>query len=114
MKKLFTIIFISLTLSYFFAMSKQQTNKITGYIHLYENEPFSFIGFQADNNKEYSLSIPESLSENSNITTQSLNNLQGMHLELQGTIIPCETTVPLPRELKDGTFIIDKIKIIKD
>ena len=84
--------------------AKAKTDSITGYINVYGNEPFTFIGIVTDDDKEYSISADDSI-------LKELQKTQGKKIEIKGTIEKSEK--PGFNQLKNGRIILLEWKYIK-
>ena len=89
----------------FCSFSKNKNKTVKGYIHVYGNEPFTFIGIQTSDNKEYAiLGSDEICSE--------LRDSQGKLVQIEGTITPSKKDVKEPGVLKDGKIEVLEWKIL--
>lgn len=83
---------------------KDNSNTVTGYIKVYGNEPFTFIGLVTEDEKEYSLKASDEV-------LAELRKAQGKKIEIKGTIEKSEKASM--NELKDGNLIVIEWKIVK-
>ena len=108
MKKNILIVLFIFCASLTFAMSAfKKTNKaesITGYIHVYGNEPFTFIGIETEDDKQYSLKADEEI-------LKDLRKAQGYKIEIKGKVQK-EDKLTLDG-LKDGNLIVIEWKFVK-
>lgn len=87
-----------------FSFSKPNVNdsvSIAGYVKLYGNEPFTFLGFTSDSGEKYSLIADENI-------LQEVRKAQGKKIVIKGykkTVEDNEKTFNL-NTLKDGTFTV--------
>jgi len=105
-KNIILILLISIAASCF-AYSKPAKAKIdsvTGYINVYGNEPFTFIGIVTDDGKEYTISADDSI-------LKELQKTQGKKIEIKGTIEKSEK--PGFNQLKNGRIILLEWKYVK-
>lgn len=108
-KSIYKIIFIFslLLLSMLFCSYSKNNNKtIKGYIHVYGNEPFTYIGIKTKENKEYSIAAEEKIYK-------ELKSTQGKEVELSGIIILPEKDGLEPGMLKDGKIEVIEWKYVK-
>ncbi len=108
MKKTNTILIIlSLFLCslIFCSYSKNKISKVKGLIHVYGNEPFTYIGIETQDNKEYAISADKKLIE-------ELWATQGKYIEISGYIVKSET-IKEPGMLKDGKIEVLDWKYVK-
>ena len=114
MKKALLAIILIFTTVFCFAYSKpKQDDSITvqGMIHVYGNEPFTFIGIVCDSGEEFSLKADKKvLSE--------LQNTQGKKIQIKG--LPEKTEkkesdgpVLKPNTLKNGNLNVIEWKFVK-
>lgn len=96
-RKIFLFALFVLSTSLVFSMSKRNVT-ITGLVHIYGNAPFTYVGFVTDNGKEYSIDI----SEDSEVTLEYLQSMQGYVLELTGKVEKKSGF----QDLKDGRFLV--------
>ena len=89
----------------FCSYSKNKYIKVTGYIHVYGNEPFTYIGIKTTDNKEYAISANEE-------ETSMLRKTQGIKIEITGIIISKKETREF-NMLKDGRIEVAEWKEIK-
>lgn len=104
-KKLFVIlnvIFISLLLCSF---SKNRTKSIQGYIHVYGNDPFTFIGLKTEDNKEYAIAADDEI-------ISELWKTQGHKVELKGFIVLAKEDFKEPGMLKDGKIELAEWRVL--
>lgn len=110
MKKLSKRIFIILTVMLyslvFCSFSKNNNKTIKGYIHVYGNEPFTYIGIETTDNKKYAISVSEE-------EISKLWKTQGSMIEITGIIIPPSENVKAPDMLKDGKIEVVEWKLVK-
>ena len=84
--------------------AKAKTDSITGYINVYGNEPFTFIGIVTDDDKEYSISADDSI-------LKELQKTHGKKIEIIGTIEKTEKSGF--NQLKNGRIILLEWKYVK-
>ncbi len=75
------------------SFSKNNIKTVRGYIHVYGNEPFTFIGIQTQDKKEYTIIAADEVCK-------ELQDSQGKLLEITGII-----TSP-----KDNSFELNMLK----
>ncbi len=86
--------------------SKNNIVKVKGYIRVYGNEPFTFIGLKTDNNKEYSLTAPDEV-------LKELRASQGKKIEIIGLLIQKDEENFELNMLKDGRIEITEWKFVE-
>ncbi len=105
-KKFFIILIITGGIMSICSFSKNNLQIIEGYVFIYGNEPFTFVGIKTDKNKEYSISAGDDIKK-------ELRNAQGKKIQITGSIIkPDSNNFELER-LKDGKIEVSEWKIIK-
>lgn len=100
---LISIIGFSLILSSF---SKNQLKSVKGYVHVYGNEPFTYLGIETSDNKEYAISADDE-------TLLELQKSQGNLIEINGYIETEKKELPPIGILKDGRIVVTEWKYIK-
>ncbi len=100
------IILILLFCLLFCSYSKNKVSKVRGLIHVYGNEPFTYIGIETQDNKEYAISAEEKI-------TADLWKTQGSLIEIEGYIVKPDTAVKGPGMLKDGKIEVLEWKFVK-
>ena len=109
MKKYLIFFLMLCSMGLCFAYSKpnkaaSNSNTVTGYIKVYGNEPFTFIGLETENDKQYTLKASDQVLE-------ELRKAQGKKIEINGTIEKSEKASM--NELKDGNLIVLEWKVVK-
>ena len=100
--KILLLVSFSLILCSF---SKNKTKTITGYLQVYGNEPFTYLGIETIDKKQYAIKASkEEISK--------LWDSQGNLIEMTGIIIPSNNQ-RLPDMLKDGKIEVVEWKIVK-
>ena len=89
----------------FCSYSKNKVSKVKGLIHVYGNEPFTYIGIETTDEKEYTISADKKLIE-------ELWATQGKYIEISGYIVKAET-IREPGMLKDGKIEVLDWKYVK-
>jgi len=103
MKKLSLLILITtLGCSALFGYSKNKTTTIKGYVKIYGNEPFTYLGIETAEGKLYGLKADEDL-------LLELTEKKGLEIELEGFIIKKDKENLNPNALKDGVFEVQNI-----
>ena len=100
---IFSILSISMILC---SYSKNNQKTVKGYIRVYGNEPFTYIGIKTKENKEYSIAAEEKIYK-------ELKSTQGKEVELSGIIILPEKDGLEPGMLKDGKIEVTEWKFVK-
>ena len=100
---LFSLI-ISLFL--FCSFSRNNIKTVNGYIHVYGNDPFAYIGIITEDNKEYAIE-----AEEDEIT--KLWKTQGTKIELKGTIIKSKKNILEAKMLKDGKIELAEWRVLE-
>lgn len=109
MKKYLLFFLFLCSMEVFFAYSKPSLSDdnidiVTGYIKVYGNEPFTFIGLETENEKQYSIKASDEV-------LIELRKAQGKKIEIKGTV---EKSGKLSiNELKDGYLIVLEWKVVK-
>lgn len=103
--RLFLILLVLICSNLFCSYSKNKYVKVTGYIHVYGNEPFTYLGIKTIDNKEYEISANEE-------QTSMLWKTQGTKIEITGIILPKKETREF-NMLKDGKIEVAEWKEIK-
>ena len=101
-RKILLIISLSII---FCSFTKNKIKTTTGYIHVYGNEPFTYIGIETTDEKEYTISADKKLIE-------ELWATQGKYIEISGYIVKAET-IREPGMLKDGKIEVLDWKYVK-
>ena len=101
---LYVIVLLSISLT-FTSFSKNKTKTIQGYVHVYGNDPFAFIGIETADEKIYAISASEE-------EISKLWKSQGKPVEITGIIIPSNNQ-RLPDMLKDGKIEVSDWKFVK-
>ncbi len=101
---LYLIVLLSISLI-FTSFSKNKTKTIQGYVHVYGNNPFAFIGIETTDEKIYAISASEE-------EISKLWDSQGQKVEISGIIIPSNNQ-RLPDMLQDGKIEVSDWKFVK-
>ena len=101
-RKLTIILAITLCGLLFTSFSKNNITTVKGYIHVYGNEPFTYIGIKTEDNKEYAIDADKE-------TTDQLRASQGKQIEITGRIIKSENNEA--GMLKDGKIEVIEWKV---
>lgn len=103
MKKIILALFLVFTTSLAFSYSKPKNNdavSIKGYVKVYGNEPFTFIGIVCDSGEEYSLIADENI-------LKEIRKTQGHKIKIKGykkSVENEDSTVSTG--LKDGSLMV--------
>lgn len=100
---IFSILSISMILC---SYSKNNQKTIKGYIRVYGNEPFTYIGIKTAENKEYSIAADDKVYK-------ELKKTQGKEIQISGIIIYPEKDALEPGMLKDGKIEVIEWKYVK-
>lgn len=100
------IIFLLLSGMLFCSFSKNTTKTVKGFINVYGNEPFTYIGIETEDDKKYAISASEE-------EISKLWKTQGSLIEIEGYIVKPETGVMQPGMLKDGKIEVLEWKFVK-
>ena len=84
--------------------AKDNSTTVTGYIKVYGNEPFTFIGLETENEEQYTIKASDEI-------LIELRKAQGRKIEIKGEIEKSEKFSL--NELKDGNLIVIEWKIVK-
>ena len=104
--KLLVILAVMLCGVLFCSYSKNNNKTVKGYIHVYGNEPFTYIGIETTDNKKYAISAAEE-------EIAKLWKTQGSLVEIEGIIIPKEGDAKELNMLKDGKIEVSGWKLVK-
>ena len=88
------------------SFSKNQIKKVEGYVRVYGNEPFTYIGIKTTDKKEYAISADEE-------KIAELWQSQGNLIEITGYIVEKEKDQPPVGFLKDGKIEVIEWKYVK-
>ncbi len=102
---IFIILSVLLCSLIFCSYSKNKISKVKGLIHVYGNEPFTYIGIETTDEKEYAISADKKIIE-------ELWATQGQYIEISGYIVKSET-IKEPGMLKDGKIEVLDWKYVK-
>ncbi len=105
-KGIFIFIIMSCTFISLCSFRKNNMQTVEGYIFIYGNEPFTFIGIKTDNNKEYSISASDDIKK-------EIRTSQGKKIQIIGIIIKPDPEKIELEGLKDGKIEVSSWKIIK-
>lgn len=103
--KCFFVLLVLLSAVLFCSFSKNNNKTIKGYIHVYGNDPFAFIGIETTDNKKYAISASEE-------EISKLWKSQGNLIQITGIIIPSNNK-KAPDMLEDGKIEVSEWKVIK-
>ncbi len=104
-KKAFILIIVLLSAILFTSYSKNRMSSLQGYIHVYGNDPFSYIGIETTDEKQYSISADKEV-------IKELRKTQGNLIEITGIIIKAEKD-KMPGMLKDGKIELAEWRVLK-
>ncbi len=100
------ILAVLLCSALFCSYSKNKITKVKGLIHVYGSDPFTYIGIETQDNKEYAISAADEV-------TAELWKTQGSLIEIEGYIVKPETSAKQPGMLKDGKIEVLEWKFVK-
>ena len=103
-KKLFPILLIFLILL-FSSFSRNNIKTVKGYVHVYGNDPFAYLGIITDDEKEYAI-----ITEEEEIS--KLWKTQGSKVELKGIITKPKKNILEPDMLKDGKIEVAEWRLM--
>ncbi len=103
--KIVLILSVLCTYLLFCSFSKNNNKTVKGYIHVYGNEPFTYIGIETEEHKKYAISASDE-------DTKKLRSSQGNLVEITGIIVP-STGERRPDMLEDGKIEVAAWKIVK-
>ncbi len=107
MKKSFIIVLLIVFASIFgFSYSKPKTDDsitVKGMIHVYGNEPFTFIGLVCETGEEYSIKADKEV-------LIELRNTQGDIIEIKGVKDKNVTGRDAINQMKNGTILVQEWK----
>ena len=86
----------------FSSFSRNNIKSVKGYIHVYGNDPFTYIGIKTEDKKEYAIDADKE-------TTDQLRASQGKKIEITGRIIKSEKNEP--GMLKEGKIEVIEWKV---
>lgn len=86
------------------SMHEGQKISVTGLIHSYGNEPFTWLGIETEDGKAYALRVDKK-------TDEKLRQLFGVPILIEGNLeLPVQYGY---EQLKDGAIHVKKIKIVR-
>ncbi len=111
MKKILLALILITTSAILSAYSKPLENteiSLSGFVHVYGNEPFSFLGFKSDDGRELKIQADKDI-------LSELQNSQGKKIEITGLLEnssqkESQDQKISPDMLKDGIIIVSKWK----
>ncbi len=103
--KLFLILSTLICCLIFSSFSKNNNRTVRGYVHVYGNEPFTYIGIETEDEKKYAISAEENV-------LKELRESQGNLIEISGMLIPKKEEREL-NMLKDGRIEVTEWKYVK-
>lgn len=109
MKKLNYILIIFLIMIcglLFCSYSKNNNKTVRGFIHVYGNDPFTYIGIETEDNKKYTISAEDEI-------ISELRKTQGSKIEITGIINSKKTDKSEPGTLEDGKIQVTEWKYVK-
>ena len=101
-----TVVAILLCSIIFCSYSKNNNKTVRGFVHVYGNEPFTYIGIETDDNKQYALSADDE-------EISKLWQSQGNKIEITGIITSKKGQGPERGMLQDGKIQVIEWKYIK-
>ena len=104
--KLLLILAVMLCGFLFSSYSKNNNKSVKGYIHVYGNEPFTYLGIETTDNRKYAISASEE-------EISKLWQAQGSLVEIEGVIVKPETETKQPGMLKDGKIELAGWRVLK-
>ena len=105
MKKILIPVFLLLSVFLFSSFSRNNIKTVKGYVHVYGNDPFAYLGIITDDEKEYAI-----ITEEEEIS--KLWKTQGSRVELKGIITKPKKDYIEPEMLKDGKIEISEWKCL--
>jgi hypothetical protein len=108
MKKIFSVIFLTLFCLPLIFASSSKTKTITGYIHMYSNAPFEFAGLVCDDGKSYAIK-----TEDDEELLQKILQCQGKKISLTGRLIKADKKNHF-ESLKDGIIVVSYFELALD
>ena len=99
------IIILIFTVFMLCSFSKNKLKTVTGYIHVYGNEPFTYIEITTDENKQYSIAASDEI-------ISELWKTQGNKVELKGIIVQPKADYKEPEMLKDGKIELAEWRVL--
>ena len=106
MRKIIIILSILITGIIFCSYSKNNNITVDGFINVYGNEPFTYIGIKTENNKEYALNASDDV-------LKELRASQGKKIEIIGLLIPKDKDSYEMNMLKDGRIEVTEWSIVE-
>lgn len=108
MKKGILIIFCAIVSIFsLFSMSKKNKNiEVNGYIKIYGNDPFTYIGIKTLNDEIYMISTTKEIS-------QDLSLNQGKLIGITGELSVEKGNNNFPLGAKDGTIILESWSVVE-
>lgn len=105
MKKIFLPFFLLLSIFLLSSFSRNNIKTVRGYVHVYGNDPFAYLGIITDDEKEFAI-----IAEEEEIS--KLWKTQGSRVELKGIITKPKKDYIEPEMLKDGKIEISEWKCL--
>ena len=104
-RKAFILILVLLSTILFTSYSKNRMTSLQGYIHVYGNDPFSYLGIETEDQKQYAISADKEV-------LKELRKTQGNKIEITGIITKAENE-KMPGMLKDGKIELAEWRVLK-
>lgn len=101
-----TVVAILLCSIIFCSYSKNNNKTVRGFVHVYGNEPFTYIGIETDDNKQYAISADDE-------EIAKLWQSQGNKIEITGIITGKKGQGPERGMLQDGKIQVIEWKYVK-
>ena len=103
-KYLFYLLEFCICMLFLCSFSKNNTKIVKGYITVFGNDPFAFIGIQTLDKKEYAIISNDDIYK-------ELWNVQGKTVEIEGNITKSKKDIKEPGMLKDGKIEVIEWKV---
>ncbi len=105
MKKILIPVFLLLSVFLFSSFSRNNIKTVRGYVQVYGNDPFAYLGIITDDEKEYAI-----IAEEEEIS--KLWKTQGSRVELKGIITKPKKNILEPDMLKDGKIEVAEWRLM--
>lgn len=105
MKKVFLPFFLLLSIFLLSSFSRNNIKTVQGYVHVYGNDPFAYLGIITDDEKEFAI-----IAEEEEIS--KLWKTQGSRVELKGIITKSKKNILEPDMLKDGKIEVAEWRLM--
>ena len=105
MKKIFLPFFLLLSIFLLSSFSRNNIKTVRGYVQVYGNDPFAYLGIITNDEKEYAIIAGEE-------EISKLWKTQGSKVELKGIITKPKKNILEPDMLKDGKIEVAEWRLM--